>query len=83
MQVALGTISNLDEAVEWLSYTYLFVRMKVNPLVYGINYSDVQDDPQLNNKRRELIHAVAKHLDKAKMIRYHERTGDLNVTGNV
>lgn len=35
-QVTLGTISNVDEAVRWLSYTYLFVRMRSNPLHYGI-----------------------------------------------
>jgi len=40
-KVTLGTISNVDEAVQWLSYTYLFVRMKVNPLCYGINYQEV------------------------------------------
>jgi replicative superfamily II helicase len=41
LQVSLGTISNVDEAVRWLSYTYLFVRMRINPQVYGINYQDV------------------------------------------
>lgn len=54
--------------------------MKINPQVYGINYEDLVEDPQLEIKRRELIHAVAKALDKARMIRYNERTGDLNVT---
>ena len=37
-QISLGTVTNLEEAVKWLSYTYLFVRMKCNPLVYGIPY---------------------------------------------
>ena len=37
-QVSLGTITNVDEAVEWLSYTYLHIRMMVNPMVYGIPY---------------------------------------------
>lgn len=37
-QIALGTITNVDEAVEWLSYTYLYIRMRVNPLAYGIPY---------------------------------------------
>ncbi|KAH9644006.1 hypothetical protein HF086_004267 [Spodoptera exigua] len=32
-EVALGTVTNIDEAVEWLSYTYLFVRMRINPQV--------------------------------------------------
>lgn len=37
-QIALGTVTNVDEAVEWLSYTYLYIRMRVNPLAYGIPY---------------------------------------------
>jgi replicative superfamily II helicase len=28
----------VEEAVEWLSYTYLYIRMLVNPMVYGIPY---------------------------------------------
>ena len=79
--MTLGTISNVNEAVEWLSYTYLFVRMRVYPQMYGINYQDVEDDPYLECRRRELIHCAAKALDKARMVRYNERTGDLNVTG--
>ncbi|XP_059620784.1 activating signal cointegrator 1 complex subunit 3 [Phlebotomus argentipes] len=79
-EITLGTISNVDEAIEWLSYTYLFVRMRINPQVYGMNYTDVQADFTLERKRRELIHAAAMALDKARMIRYNTRTHDLNVT---
>lgn len=79
-EVALGTICNVQEAIEWLSYTYLFVRMRINPQVYGLNYSDVEEDPSLDSKRRQLIHTCAMALDKARMVRYNERTGDLNIT---
>uniref|UniRef100_A0A2Z5TZE8 U5 small nuclear ribonucleoprotein 200 kDa helicase n=1 Tax=Reticulitermes speratus TaxID=60591 RepID=A0A2Z5TZE8_9NEOP len=79
-EVTLGTISNIDEAVQWLSYTYLFVRMKINPQCYGINYQDVHEDPLLERKRRELIECAARDLDKARMVRFEPRTGDLNVT---
>ncbi|XP_071445378.1 activating signal cointegrator 1 complex subunit 3 [Hetaerina americana] len=79
-EVALGTISNLDEAVEWLSYTYLYERMKINPQVYGINYNDVSEDPTLEKKCREFIQTAARALDKAHMIRFNERTGDMNIT---
>lgn len=41
-QVALGTVTNVEEAVKWLSYTYLYVRMRKNPLVYGIKPEEVQ-----------------------------------------
>jgi hypothetical protein len=41
-----------------------------------------QEDPLLERKRRELIEGVARALDKARMVRFEPRTGDLNVTGN-
>ncbi|XP_070529039.1 activating signal cointegrator 1 complex subunit 3 isoform X2 [Cardiocondyla obscurior] len=79
-EVALGTISNVTEAVEWLSYTYLFVRMKLNFQAYGMVYHTVMNDTNLEKKRKELVDDAAKALDKARMIRYDARTGDLNAT---
>lgn len=47
MQIALGTVTNVEEAVKWLSYTYLYVRMRANPLAYGINHKAYQvGDPE-------------------------------------
>ena len=40
LQISLGTVTNVDEAVKWLSYTYCYVRMRINPLVYGITYKE-------------------------------------------
>jgi len=34
----IGSVTTVDEAVRWLAYTYLFVRMRRNPMVYGIKY---------------------------------------------
>ena len=79
-EISLGTVTNVEEAVKWLSYTYLFVRMRKNPLVYGIRPQDVKNDPTLELKRREIIMDASRKLDRAKMIRYEERTGSLNAT---
>ncbi|XP_054270395.1 activating signal cointegrator 1 complex subunit 3 [Macrosteles quadrilineatus] len=79
-EVTLGTISNVDEAVKWLSYTYLHVRMRMNPLHYGISHQQLLEDPNLDIKQRELIENAAQALDKAKMLRFNPRTGDLSVT---
>uniref|UniRef100_A0A8C5ESZ6 Activating signal cointegrator 1 complex subunit 3 n=1 Tax=Gouania willdenowi TaxID=441366 RepID=A0A8C5ESZ6_GOUWI len=76
-EVALGTVTNVDEAVKWLSYTYLYVRMRANPLVYGINH---KMDPGLELHRRELVMESSRKLDKARMIRFEERTGYLACT---
>lgn len=76
-EVSLGTVTNVEEAVTWLSYTYLYVRMRKNPLVYGMKFQEVRDDPLLEAKRTEIIREAARKLDRAKMIRFDERTGYL------
>ena len=35
-EISLGTVSNINDAVQWLGYTYLFVRAKKNPMAYGV-----------------------------------------------
>ncbi|EDX12805.1 GD19029 [Drosophila simulans] len=79
-EIGLGTITNVDEAIEWLSYTYLFVRMRINPHVYGIEYSELEKDPTLEARRRALIMSAAMSLDKARMMRFNQRTMDMNIT---
>lgn len=34
-EVSLGTIANVREAISWIGYTYLFVRMRREPFIYG------------------------------------------------
>lgn len=79
-EIALGTVTNVEEAVKWLSYTYLYVRMKCNPLVYGINYNTIESDPTLETHRRDLITDAGRKLDKARMIRFDERTSYFSST---
>jgi activating signal cointegrator complex subunit 3 len=40
-ELVLGSVSNVKEAVAWLTYTYLHVRMTKNPLVYGVSYEQL------------------------------------------
>lgn len=62
-EIVLGTISNVKEAVNWLSYTYLYVRMLRNPALYGIDSSYfTKEDPTLIAKRHELVHSAANLL---------------------
>lgn len=35
-EISLGTVSSIDDAVQWLGYTYLFVRARKNPMTYGV-----------------------------------------------
>uniref|UniRef100_A0A915JEM2 Helicase C-terminal domain-containing protein n=1 Tax=Romanomermis culicivorax TaxID=13658 RepID=A0A915JEM2_ROMCU len=69
-EIVLGTVSNVQEAVEWLSYTYLYVRMRKNPMAYGIKYNELLEDNALNDYRARLVKAAAAKLDSFKMIRF-------------
>ncbi|XP_074043343.1 activating signal cointegrator 1 complex subunit 3 isoform X2 [Macrotis lagotis] len=79
-EIALGTVTNVEEAVKWISYTYLYVRMRANPLVYGISHKSYQMDPTLEKHREQLVIEVGRKLDKARMIRFEERTGYFSST---
>ncbi|CAA0836045.1 U5 small nuclear ribonucleoprotein helicase [Striga hermonthica] len=79
-EVALGTVTNVKEACAWLGYTYLFIRMKMNPLAYGIGWDEVIADPSLSLKQRALISDAARALDKAKMMRFDEKSGNFYCT---
>ncbi|KAN0066073.1 putative steryl acetyl hydrolase mug81 [Thecaphora frezii] len=79
-EVSLGTVTNIRDGVSWLGYTYLFTRMKRTPLTYGMVHEEVEDDPHLGAKRLQLVTSAAKKLVEAKMLRYDETTGHLEVT---
>ncbi|KAJ6970239.1 DExH-box ATP-dependent RNA helicase DExH14 isoform X1 [Populus alba x Populus x berolinensis] len=124
-EVALGTVTNVKEACAWLGYTYLFIRMRQNPLAYGIGWDEPYDprgkrplieapkkpndrdtyfkcggeghmgyqcstkatcilevieDPSLSLKQRALVTDAARALDKAKMMRFDEKSGNFYCT---
>lgn len=79
-EIVNGTVNNIKEAVQWLTYTFLYIRMCKNPLVYGISLEQRMDDARLEFKRLELIKTAAEKLDQCRMIRYDKRSGNLAVT---
>ncbi|GAN05971.1 pre-mRNA splicing factor [Mucor ambiguus] len=79
-EIVLGSIRNRDEAVQWLGYTYLYVRMLRNPSLYSVSHDDLEDDPHLEQKRVDLIHSAATVLDKCNLIKYDKKSGRFQVT---
>lgn len=79
-EIVLGTIRNRDEAVQWLGYTYLYVRMLRNPSLYNVSVDDLSDDPYLEQKRVDLVHSAATVLDKCNLIKYDRKSGRFQVT---
>ncbi|MCJ1470873.1 hypothetical protein MMC07_009520 [Pseudocyphellaria aurata] len=76
-EIALGTVTSVPEAVQWLGYSYLFVRMQRSPLTYGIEWDEIRDDSQLVQRRRKLIIDAARVLQKSQMIIFNETTEEL------
>ena len=76
-EIALGTVTSVPEAVQWLGYSYLFVRMQRNPLAYGIDWAEIRDDPHLVQRRRKLAIDAARVLQQSQMIIFNETTEEL------
>ncbi|GAV48901.1 hypothetical protein ZYGR_0N03060 [Zygosaccharomyces rouxii] len=71
-EISLGSVTNVDEAIQWLGYTYMFVRMRKNPFTYGIEWEELASDPQLYDRRRHLIVNAARRLHSLQMIVFDE-----------
>lgn len=78
-EITLGTVTNVDEGVAWLGYTYMFIRMQKNPMVYGLSEDDMANDPLLGQRRSELITSAAKELSRLQMIVFDPQTGFMAV----
>ena len=74
-EVVLGTIRNRDEAVAWLGYTYLYVRMLRSPTLYSVTADYAEDDPFLEQKRADIVHSAAVLLEKCGMLSYDRKSG--------
>lgn len=76
-EIALGTVTSIPDAVQWIGYSYLFVRMQRSPTAYGIEWAEIRDDPALVQRRRQLAIQAARTLQKCQMIIFNERTEEL------
>jgi activating signal cointegrator complex subunit 3 len=79
-EIVNGTVSNVRDAATWLSYTFLFVCMMRNPVAYGMTHEERYADPQLEQKRVQLVKQAAETLDNCMMARFDQRSGNLAVS---
>ena len=79
-EIVLGTVTNMREACVWLSYTYLYTRMRKNPLAYGITWNAVNQDPSLSLPRREIVTNAARTLHECKMTVFDQKSGNFYIT---
>lgn len=80
-EIVMGTIQNVSDAVSWLGYTYLFIRMLRNPMLYGVDAKSLREDPTLLQYRVDLIHSAATVLAKNALIKYDVKAGLFESTG--
>lgn len=80
-EIVLGMVKSVDEAVNWLGYTFMFVRMIQEPHLYGVDLdSDEGKDSKLVLFRKRLIHSAATGLERANLIKYDRRNGNIHST---
>jgi pre-mRNA-splicing helicase BRR2 len=78
-EIVLGNVRTRDEAVDWLGYTYLFVRMLRSPGLYRVG-PEYENDTVLEQRRVDLVHAAAHVLEKCSLIKYDRKSGQLSPT---
>ncbi|KAM7261422.1 hypothetical protein ACFE04_008789 [Oxalis oulophora] len=79
-EIVLGTVQNAREACHWIGYTYLYIRMLRNPLLYGLPHNVLNNDITLEERRADLIHSAASILDKNNLVKYDRKSGYFQVT---
>ncbi|XP_063632307.1 U5 small nuclear ribonucleoprotein 200 kDa helicase [Cydia splendana] len=79
-EIVLGSVQSVRDAVTWLGYTYLYIRMLREPALYGITPEKKQEDNLLELHRADLIHTAASLLDKAGLIKYERKSGHFQPT---
>lgn len=78
-EIVLGTVNNVKDAMNWLGYTYLYVRMLRQPTLYGVSHDQVKTDPLLEQRRADLVHTAASQLDKGNLLKYDKKSGNFQV----
>jgi len=75
----LGTIQSVKEAVTWLGYSYLYIRMLRSPALYTITPEKLEVDPLLETHRADIIHTAAIQLERSNLIKYDRKSGYFQV----
>uniref|UniRef100_A0A914ZDG7 U5 small nuclear ribonucleoprotein 200 kDa helicase n=1 Tax=Panagrolaimus superbus TaxID=310955 RepID=A0A914ZDG7_9BILA len=79
-EIVLGTINNISEAIDWLGYTYLYVRMINMPNIYGIEGDVADRDTLLEGPRTNFVHTACTLLNKGNLVKYDPKSGIIQAT---
>ncbi|KAH9599320.1 Sec63 domain [Trypanosoma melophagium] len=67
-EIVLGHIETTAEGVRWLQRTYMYVRLRRTPELYGTRASDA--DPLFLHHLENIVHTAAEDLRRAQMVDY-------------
>lgn len=81
-EIVSGTVTSEDEAFDWLKYTFLAIRLKRHPEVYGCprGTNEAQKELYYDEFIRKKIKDVLLELDKMKLIRLDQRSLSVSST---
>lgn len=79
-EIVLGNVQNLKEAFKWLTYSYLYIRMLKNPVLYGVPVDLVKEDPTLQTFISSLLYTAASVLEKSGLVKFERKSGHLQGT---
>ncbi|CAI4060676.1 hypothetical protein SKDZ_05G2530 [Saccharomyces kudriavzevii ZP591] len=82
-EVVIGNIKCRSDAVGWLAYTYLYVRMLASPELYKV--PNISKDKQLKKYRESLIHSALCILKEQDLVLYDAENDVIEATdlGNI
>jgi replicative superfamily II helicase len=80
-EVVLGNITNIFEALDWLKYTYFYIRFERNPIAYQFSLNPSMDRKlQIEEFLHKQIETVVLELSRERLMRYDEKNFYLNST---
>jgi activating signal cointegrator complex subunit 3 len=83
-EIALGTVTNIHEAKEWIKYTFFYIRLLRNPKKYNFNLGKARDangkKAEIEEFLQELLTEAVKKLNELRLIRHDTATNFLNST---
>ncbi|ELP91343.1 U5 small nuclear ribonucleoprotein 200 kDa helicase, putative [Entamoeba invadens IP1] len=72
-EIVTGNVKTMDEGVQWLSLTYYYICCLRSPKMYSVDDKDIENDPTLEWRRKDLIHSAATILHKNGLILYDQK----------
>ncbi|XP_071159837.1 probable ATP-dependent DNA helicase HFM1 [Mytilus edulis] len=77
-EIVLNTINDISIAMEWIRYTFLYIRVMKNPKHYGIPLGLTKE--QIEKRLQDLCMKSLNELEMTKMITMDEETFDVKPT---